>query len=208
VLGPYHRGQLTRIRLALASGEVENIPQDNYASPDDTTKYHSVAIRRDIYGEPDRVGLELRAITRNTPDAKRVLRATVRFLSDPKRARVKLGTRGRSYRVSELREVDRLDDDTSSRFPEDVREFFDRWRGATSYAWTRERIQRWSLPLVRFEERSYISPEVGARVGEARQAFLEEAKAAAQIEDADEAASRMDEAVHHFAETTQLHQYY
>ena len=151
VLAPYASDRLASIRYELGRG----------FGPD--AKYTTFAIRSGLYGEEGRIGYEIRAIGNDLGDAARAVDSTVRFLEDPEHTTIRLGTRGRGYRVSEAGGVDRLGDAATKRFSPEVQGFmYDAYVAAGGHPYHAE---RWAMPMVEWESRSYLSgiaPEIRA----------------------------------------------
>ena len=203
--GMYSTSALERIEAAL------NTPTPVLEA---SMKGASFAIRTgEKYGE-GRVNLELRAITNNLPDARRVLLNTARFLSDPLRAQLQLGTQGRPYTIDEVRNVDRLSWRTVERLPMGVQvmmgEVGDRMTPGPKTPRKPQVLKlRWSIPMVEWEKRPGMPDEMVARVVEARARYLETLEGLAQRSaqtGPDALARALDSAVHVFARSTQLHQ--
>ena len=169
------------------------------------------------YGSLRRVVLEARAITNNVPDARRLVMGTVRALEDPSNARVRFGRRAVGVRLKDLSGVEHLNPETPNRLPQEVQALFRRaLRDLVAGPKTplnKEVLNgRWSLPMVKWEERPGFSAEGSSQVRAARDRYLNRLQALAAIPDGTNIAGRpMDDriadAVHLFAKETQLHEY-
>ena len=180
-----------------------------------TFKFYSFAPRSGpLYGE-GRLNLELRAITNNVPDARRVVVATDRFLEDPHGALVKLGRKGPGYRMHEVASVDRLSSRTLQRLPSNVRERLEQvakqapGSNELSVMGTTPLELHWASPMVSWEARPGVPPEVQARIHSERRTYLETLQQLTEARGmpAAEMSGRINEAVHRFAKRTGIHDY-
>lgn len=177
------------------------------------------------YGEGT-VVFELRAITNNVQEARHVVTNNVRFLQDPRNTAVAFGRLAKPYRMADVEHVERLSWDSVHRLPKSVQKLFADLVG-DFHPMLREEGRaddwrlRWSIPMVKWEERPSVPAEVRQRIKEARRTFVARLREVARWPPDLEATApevsygrsyakhlgAIYEAGHQFAKTTQVHQY-
>jgi hypothetical protein len=205
--GMYPADQVARLRSLLAASELLTLSDVGAGF-----KRSSFAVRSDPhkYGE-GRVVFELRAITQNAPDARRVLVEVEHFLEDPRGAVLRLGRKSGGATVAQLKDVERLGPQAVARLPAQVQALLKKTAEAvTPHA--DDLVQRWSVPMVPWELRPGVPEAVRSVVVQERQRFvsgLEELAREAKLYGRSDrvVTSEVAERVHEFARRTQVHQY-
>src|SRR5690606_12479754 len=128
-------------------------------------KYHTVGFRTDLYGDPQRVGIELRALNYDLEPAVRAVAATTRGLEDPK-APIRLNPDSQSYSVRDLVAIDRTDrHDHAALDP--VLDYLQASGGDRS---------RWLLPHQKWETRPFLDHAAVTRADAGRRWYEAEVK--------------------------------
>ncbi len=173
-------------------------------------KYRSVTLRSGPkYGPPGTLVLEVRALTNNVADPRRVVMSAVRFLENPDRALVRLGRRSVGHRVDDLRTVDRLDGNTARRLPAASQRLLGTVKSLGDHP-----TNLWlsgAIPMVAWERRPGIPAEVQKTIVRERARFVATmehiARNAGDKPTLHQIRPRVLDAVHTFAKNTGLHEY-
>ena len=204
-LGPYSKSNLNSIREGMRSGS----PRSD--------KFSTFSVRTGIYGDPERIGYEIRAINTDVNVARRIVANAVQFLEDPKNALIKLGVQGgKGYKVGRVSKVDRIGQKSFERLPAELQEFLTK---AANAADNNPGLgvplrHRWAAPMVRWEERIFLQkPEVLRIIESGRTEYLrritalmEQYQGGRQV--GAEAQQAIEMIVYQWAKATRLFRYY
>jgi hypothetical protein len=113
-------------------------------------KLHAVGLRGGIYGEEGRLGLEIRAVNFDLGKAAQVVESTVRFLEDPKGAKISFSKKVPRYPIGDVTAVVR---DKAPAMPTEVLAEIDKLTD-----WDREPTRRWlEMPFEDLESRPWLA---------------------------------------------------
>ncbi len=199
-------------------------------------KMSTLSLRTGIYGNDDRVGLELRGFQRDPTTARRALANLLRYLEDPEGTPLKFGLRGNAVHpeldVSHLSadSVNALEaalvasikaDLKAGRIPEEkeartlnkARSFLSQAASAASRQTVAVPLaQRWSVPMVAWEDRAFLPAKVKKRLVKSREAFVQTMKELV-VEYSEKkvdarAQERIEAAVTTWAKKANIHEYF
>lgn len=204
-LAPMGAPMAKQIRQGIASGSPEN------------NKFYCLGFRTGLYkgggdySDSSIVGLEVRAINYDVPLAERFIKATVGYLEDPKNAKVSYG--GATWTGAEMHEAERLGPQTFERLDPKVQEFL---KKAADVAADKPflgspLLERWTVPMIAWENRSMIPEGHKAKLRELREKFVGRLKALAERygdQVTAEAQRQIEQEVYEWARRANLSQYY
>ena len=188
-------------------------------------KYFAFAIRggQKIYGDPNRLGFEIRSVNFDLQEARKIVKMSTRFLENPLEETIQFGVRAPGYRITEVANVERIghfgpvDGNWSAvreRIPENLQKF------VMSISLENERtFDRYLMPIVKWEDRPFFPQRVKKKIAKERNKFLRRLKQIHQRcerlhqryeshQDVERPKSEIEKAVHLWAKALQLHQYY
>ena len=159
-LKPHSSADINRIAQAIIDGSGPN------------EKFHFVGARSFLYGEETRMGIEVRGLSRDVLEAEQFIANVVKFLGDTS-GPIKFGTKGNAYRLADLGQLEMLGDETTLVFA-DLYPFMQQASAAAQQQGGSGLLRNWALPLVRWETRSYLPPEVAQRAIAEREVYLQQ----------------------------------
>ena len=207
ILGMFVEEDLAHMRETLAAGG--RIDEKAFTVGFRTTSWRG---KGPLYGDWGLSGFEWRRL-----GDERGITNTLLFLEDPRNARIALGELGTGRTIDDLGHladglrVERLSEMTLYRFSDTMQSYL--WSVAENVVPIQGlSVERWSIPLVRWEARPYLAP-IADDIVAARQTFLRGLEQLAQSSpdpsrNARQVAEAIDRLVQNFVRETQLYEHF